>query len=105
MGLASGLDAANLLAFFLSVLWSFCWNNRAVFTLKEGERRNPWKALLKAYASCGLTGIVLNNILSWLWIDVFDISKFIAPLINLTVSVPLNFVILKLWTFRGEHRT
>ncbi|GFH94509.1 hypothetical protein IMSAGC003_01041 [Lachnospiraceae bacterium] len=92
--------AGNLVAFLLSVLWSFYWNNRIVFTQGEGQSRNLWKALLKAYAAYGFTGIVLNNILSWVWISMFHISKYIAPLINLVISVPLNFVINKLWTFK-----
>ena len=92
--------AGNLVAFLLSVLWSFYWNNRIVFTQGVGQSRNLWKALLKAYAAYGFTGIVLNNILSWIWISMFHISKYIAPLINLVISVPLNFVINKLWTFK-----
>lgn len=94
--------AGNIVAFLLSVLWSFYWNNRVVFTSKDGQRRNLWKALLKAYAAYGFTGIILNNILSWLWITICHISKYIAPLINLIISVPLNFVINKLWTFKDE---
>ena len=95
--------AGNIISFLLSVLWSFYWNNRMVFTLEEGKHRSVWKALLKAYIAYGFTGIILNNILSWLWITVVGISKYIAPLINLIVSVPLNFVINKLWTFKNEH--
>lgn len=94
--------AGNLVAFLLSVLWSFYWNNRVVFTQKTGCERNLWKALLKAYIAYGFTGIILNNILSWLWIRIFHISKYIAPLINLVISVPLNFVINKLWTFKED---
>lgn len=91
--------AGNVVAFILSVLWSFYWNNRVVFAKKEGQHRNLWKALLKAYAAYGITGIVLSNVLSWLWISVLQVSKYIAPLINLVISVPLNFIINKLWTF------
>ena len=94
--------AGNVVAFLLSVLWSFYWNNRLVFTQQAGQHRSLWRTLLKAYAAYGFTGIILNNILSWLWISVFRISKYIAPLINLIISVPLNFVINKLWTFK-EH--
>lgn len=92
----------NLVAFVLSVLWSFYWNNRFVFTIGNGKKRSFWKALLKTYISYGFTGIILNNILSFIWIDKIGISKFIAPLINLIVSVPLNFIINKLWAFRSE---
>lgn len=96
--------AANLVAFGLSVLWSFYWNNRYVFTTEKGEHRSIFKTLVKTYISYGFTGIVLNNILSWLWIEKLGISKYIAPLINLVVSVPLNFIINKLWAFRTEKK-
>lgn len=93
--------AGNLVAFFLSVLWSFYWNNKYVFTLEEGKKRSIGKALLKTYVSYSVTGIVLTNILSYVWIDVLDISKYIAPLINLVVSVPMNFIINKFWAFKA----
>lgn len=93
--------AGNLVAFFLSVLWSFYWNNKYVFTLKEGETRTVWKTLLKTYVSYGFTGIVLTNILSFIWIVVFGISKYVAPIINLVISVPVNYIINKNWAFRN----
>ena len=92
----------NMVAFILSVLWSFYWNNRFVFTVQEGQHRSIWRSLLKTYVAYGFTGIILNNILSWLWINVLDISKFIAPLINLIISVPVNFIINKMWAFKTE---
>ena len=94
--------AGNIIAFILSVLWSFYWNNRMVFVLGEGEHRSIWKSLLKTYIAYGFTGIILNNILSWLWVSVIGISKYIAPLINLIMSVPLNFVINKLWAYKSD---
>lgn len=90
----------NAIAFILSVLWSFYWNNKYVFVLEEGEKRNWIKALLKTYVSYGFTGIILNMALSYLWIEVFGISKYITPLINLIISVPLNFLINKFWAFK-----
>lgn len=92
--------AGNIVGFVLSVLWSFYWNNRFVFTVKEGEHRSVWKALLKTYLSYGFTGIILNNVLSWVWITQLGISKFIAPVINLLFSVPINFIMNKLWAFK-----
>ena len=94
--------AGNIVGFLLSVLWSFYWNNRFVFTVEDGQSRNGFKALLKTYISYGFTGIILNNVLCWLWITKFGISKMIAPLINLIISVPLNFIINKLWAFKAE---
>ena len=94
--------AGNIISFVLSVLWSFYWNNKCVFTKGKGEKRNLWRALLRTYASYTATGIVLNNILSWVWIELFGISKFVAPIINLLISVPLNFVLNKFWAFKDE---
>lgn len=95
--------AGNIVGFLLSVLWSFYWNNKYVFTQEDGQKRNPWKALLKTYISYGFTGIILNNMLSWVWIEKLGISKLIAPMINLLLSVPLNFIINKFWAFRTEN--
>ena len=93
---------AQIIAFVLSVLWSFYWNNKMVFVKQDGEKRSMWKALLKTYVSYSFTGLFLNSILLVLWIDVLGISEFIAPLINLIVSVPVNFLINKFWAFKTE---
>ena len=47
-------------------------------------------------------GKYLSNILSYVWIRVFGISRYLAPLINLVVSIPVNFLMNKLWAFKGE---
>ena len=35
----------NIVAFVLSVLWSFYWNSRFVFTVKDGKKRSAFLAL------------------------------------------------------------
>ena len=90
---------ANIVSFLLSVLWSFYWNNKYVFKLKDGEERSIWRALLKTYVSYGVTGIVLNNILLFLWVDTLGIHKMVAPIINLVINIPINFFMNKLWAF------
>ena len=91
---------ANTVAFVLSVLWSFYWNERFVFTEKQDSyQSNRLVRLRKMCLSYGCTGIILNNVLSFLWISVLGISKVIAPLINSAVGVPINYVLNKKWTF------
>lgn len=92
--------AANTISFFLSVAWSFFWNNRLVF--KSSKEDSIWKKLVKTYLSYALTGIVLSNILSWLWIEKLNISKYIAPLLNLILTVPVNFALNKFWAFKTD---
>lgn len=91
---------AQIVAFALSVLWSFYWNSRKVFVVAEGNERIWWKALIKTYISYSFTGLFLNSILLVLWVKVCGMSEFVAPIINLLISVPLNFVINKFWAFK-----
>lgn len=95
---------AQIIAFVLSVLWSFCWNNKYVFQKEESEDRNLLQALLKTYISYAFTSLFLNSVLSIVWVEVLHISKLIAPIINLLVSVPLNYVLNKFWAFRKNDK-
>lgn len=90
---------ANTTAFLLSVLWSWHWNSKVVFRTQHSAL-NVFKSLLRCYASYALTGIFLNNLLGTFWIWVMGVSKFIAPLLNLSITVPINFLVLKKWAFR-----
>lgn len=93
---------SSIVAFVLSVLWSFYWNSRVVFALKDGEERSVFKALIKTFISYSFTGLFLSNALLVLWVKVIHISEFIAPIINLLATVPLNFIINKLWAFKKK---
>lgn len=104
LGLTWDYIVGNIAAFVLSVLWSFYWNNRFVFTMQENKTRSVGKALAKTYIAYGFTGILLNNVLSWLWISVLGISKFVAPLLNLVIALPINFLLNKLWAFKVEEK-
>ena len=46
----------------------------------------------------------MANILLVLFIEKYGISKYVAPLITLLITVPLNFIINKYWSFRIEKK-
>ena len=94
---------AQVIAFLLSVLWSFYWNSKKVFVKQENEERSTIKALLKTYVSYSFTGLFLSSFLLVLWIEYLGMSEFIAPLLNLIITVPLNFIINKFWTFKSKE--
>jgi coenzyme F420-reducing hydrogenase beta subunit/putative flippase GtrA len=98
-GLKYDYIIANTIAFLLSVYWSFFWNSRKVFHLKTRTKAERWKALLRSYLCYGFTGILLNNLLSTLWIEVLGISKYLSPLLNLVFTIPLNYLTNKKWAF------
>lgn len=89
---------ASIIGFSVSVLNSYYWNNKYVFRVESG--RAWWKTFIKTYVSYAGTGIVLSNILLYLWIDVLGISAMIAPLISLVITVPVNFLANKFWAYK-----
>lgn len=95
---------AQIVAFILSVLWSFYWNNKMVFVTSEESERVWWKALIKTYISYSFTGLLLNSILLILWVKICGMSEFVAPILNLLISVPLNFLINKFWAFKATNK-
>ena len=68
----------------------------SLYLRKKKAKKNIWAALFKTYVSYGFTGLILNNILSVLWVSVLHISKMLAPIINLVISIPINFFMNKL---------
>lgn len=116
----------NVPAFIISVFVSFLLNSRFVFKKDENkEERKWWQVLLKSYVSYSFTGLFLAEVLTFLWLNVIHIEKYIgfllpyaemvgisltavelagylAPLLNLVFSIPINFVLNKFWAYRQK---
>lgn len=90
----------NVVGFVVSVLNSFYWNDKYVFKKKEGEERSKFKALIKVFLSYASTGLVLSSILLIIFVKVIGIPETIAPLLGLLVTIPLNYIMNKVWAFK-----
>lgn len=90
---------SSLLTFCICTVWSFYWNNRFTFKKEIGSQRNLWSSFIKTVISYSITGLFLHNALLYVFVEWVRISKHIAPLLNLIVTVPLNFVLNKYWAF------
>jgi len=53
----------------------------------------------KSYVSYGAS-FLLSTLLMWLEVQVLGLSEWLSPILTLIVTIPLNFVVNKLWTFR-----
>lgn len=95
---------AQFVMFILSVAWSFYWNNRFVFATQNKENNRIFLRLIKTYASYAFTSLFLSEILLMLWVKGLHINEYIAPVINLLVTVPLNYLIQKYWVFDDGFR-
>lgn len=86
---------SNAMSWIISVFNAFYWNNKYVF-----RNENTWlKALIRTYISYGFS-FILGNILLIVLIEFFKVSEIIAPLIILVITIPLNFLMNKFWTFK-----
>lgn len=93
---------AQLLGYVLSIFWSFYWNWKYVF--KDEQDAATWYvALIKSFIAYSFTGIFLNSLLSFIWVEIIEISKIIAPVINLMINVPVNFLMNKFWAFSKKR--
>lgn len=86
----------NTVGFVVSVLNSYYWNNKYVF---EKSEQGHLKTILKTYMAYGGT-FILGTILLFLMVEIFGISQYLAPIINLIITIPLNFLINKFWAFK-----
>ena len=92
--------AGSIVGTIVSIANAFFWNDRYVFSGNENDWKSKLKRLGKTYISYGGTSI-LSNVMLWIEVVFFSFSKGIAPIVNLLVTIPLNFVINKFCTFRS----
>lgn len=91
---------ASIGGFIISVINAFFWNNKYVFKPEDGEKRTLLGPFFKTFTSYAGTGLILNNILLVLWINIFNMHEMIGPIVNLFITIPLNFLLNKYWTFK-----
>lgn len=90
----------SILGTIVSIANAFYWNDKFVFSGNRQDWRSKLKRLGKTYISYGGTSI-LSNVLLWVEVAFFGVSRAVAPIVNLLVTIPLNFIINKLWTFHS----
>ena len=94
----------SLVGTVVSIANAFFWNDRFVFKGAEHDWRSRLRRLGKTYVSYGGTSL-LSMLLLWVEVQFFNVGKVIAPIVNLLITIPLNFLINKFWTFRnGDNK-
>lgn len=90
---------ASVLSFIVSIHWAFVFNKIFVFQT-NGWKTVATKELFKSYLTYGFSGLFLNNLLLFLFVDICDISKYYAPILVLFFLVPFNYLVNKYWVYR-----
>ncbi|WP_031475080.1 GtrA family protein [Agathobaculum desmolans] len=89
----------NVVGWVVSVANAFYWNNKYVFTDDQTDVWSMLRKLGKIYLSYGAT-FLLSTLLLYLEVDIWGWSSIISPLVNLLVTIPLNFLLNKFWAFQ-----
>ena len=94
---------ADALGLVISVINAYYWNNRCVFGDGQkkpfGEHVRMYFRSLTAYGGA----FVLDSLLLMLWVEIVGLPEVIAPVLNLCITIPLNFLVNKYWTFRKKR--
>lgn len=89
----------NIVGWLISVANAFFWNNKYVFMSESSGWRGTLKKIGKTYFSYGATFLISTGML-YLEIDILHWSAVISPILNLAITIPLNFLLNKFWAFR-----
>ena len=93
---------ADPIGLIISVVNAYYWNNRCVFG--DGQKKpfsHHVRMYFKSLAAYG-GAFALNLALLVLWVEIVKIPQWLAPFLNLAITIPLNFVVNKYWTFRKK---
>ena len=88
----------NIAGWVISVSNAFFWNNRYVFKSQSEGMRQLLNRIGKTYLSYGAT-FLMSTAFLYVEIDILHWSAVICPIINLVLTIPLNFLLNKFWTF------
>ena len=94
---------ANTAGFILGTLNAYFWNSKFVFKQEQTQKRSHAKTGMKVFMAYGIT-YLLSTVLLILWVDVLGISLGIAPILNVCVTTPLNFIMNKWWAFNEREK-
>ncbi|MBR2288595.1 MAG: GtrA family protein [Clostridia bacterium] len=96
------VGATTLIAFAISVTHSYLLNSHFTFAeQKQTGRGGKIRAYLKTVASYALTGLLLAPAIK-IWLVGIGIPFYVASLMSLVVTIPINFVLNKFWAFRTK---
>ena len=93
---------STVLGFVVSFFNMFFWNNKYVFKKGEDEQRSALASLVKLFISYSVTGMIIRPVFIYILVDIIGCPETIAPIPILLITIPLNFILSKLWAFRSK---
>ena len=91
----------NVLGFFISTLNAYFMNSRFVFAAKD--KTHSLGRLIRTYAVY-VTSLCISTLMLYVLVQKLGISRNIAPVFALMVTVPFNFVMNQIWVYAKRDK-
>ncbi|GAB6168547.1 GtrA family protein [Clostridium carnis] len=88
------LFVANSIGYISGMINSYLWNNRWVFKSNSKEISTIIKFIV-----VNIITIIINNIILLLLVSNLNINDTISQILALTITMIINFIGNKIWTF------
>lgn len=85
---------ANVIGYCAGVVNSYIWNSKFVF------KRQQSKVLFTKFMLVNLITLSINTILLYILIDKLNYGKYVGQMITISISMIINFMLNKFWTFK-----
>ncbi len=93
----------NVIGFIVSTLNAYLLNSKFVFSKKTKQNKaRKFNEIFKTFLSYGIS-LGLSTLLLYLEISIGKISEETAPIINLMITIPLNFCLNKFWVYKKKE--
>lgn len=99
-----GEQPSNIVTWIITVFISFMLNSRFVFRDDVEGRRPFWRPLFKVYLSYAATGLILIPLLTELETRFLGMPYYLITMVNIPISVPINFFLNKLFAYRSVRK-
>jgi putative flippase GtrA len=86
----------NAVGWILAIANSYFWNNKFVF---KDSKHSTKRKLFRIYAA-NIGCFLLATILLYIEVQTLNISEFLAPILTLFITTPINFILNRLWVFK-----
>ncbi|MFF2912159.1 GtrA family protein [Paenibacillus sp. NPDC057934] len=90
---------ANVIGYFISSVGGYYLNKMWVFKTQQVKARS---SITKYYIIYG-SSLLINIVTMYVWVDLLNIPKILAPILTLIITIPYNFILNKLWAFKVKE--
>ena len=88
---------ANIAGFITGSINGYFWNKNWVFGNKSGSI-----AFIVKFYITYLSTWLISAVMLYFWIEILHFSDIVAPILNLFITTPINYLMNKLWVFKNK---